>query len=129
MHTDPGLCPSFVDIVVAKNDNVRKRVGSQNFEYNGIHVSVDKITQKCHSFPEDQPVFITQSADLSNNFGCDLEQNQTGIMKGKGPNYSQCYYDIMQIPSLLVYSDNIEFTIIVKTKTLLLRSIPFISKV
>ena len=88
MHTDPGLCPSFVDIVVAKNDKVRKRVGSQKFEYNGIHVSVDKITQKCHTFPEDLSVFITQNADMSNNFGCDLEQNQIGfIRKGKGPNY------------------------------------------
>ena len=89
MHTDPGLCPSFVDIVVAKNDKIRKSVGSQKFEYNGIHVSVDKMTEKkCHSFPEDQSVFITQSADLSNIFCCDSEQNQTGfIMKVKGQNY------------------------------------------
>ena len=45
MHTDAGLCPSFVDRVKAKNDKVHKRVGSQTFEYNGIRVSVDKITQ------------------------------------------------------------------------------------
>ena len=91
MHVEPGLYPSIVDIVVAMNDKVRKRIGAQKYEYNGIYVSVDKITQKIAiHLPEDQSVFIIQSADLSHIFGCDLEQNQTGvIMKGKGPHYPQ----------------------------------------
>ena len=46
MHIDPRLHPSIFDILVAMNDKVRKRIGAQNFKYNGIHVSVDKITQK-----------------------------------------------------------------------------------
>ena len=85
MHIDPGLYPSFVGIVVAMNDKVRKRIGAQKYEYNGIYVSVDKITQKIIiHLPKDQSVFIIQSADLSHIFGCDLEQNQTGaIMKKK----------------------------------------------
>ena len=59
------------------------------YTYNGIYVSVDRIAQKfgIHS-PDDQPVFLIQNADLSQIFGCNLEQNQTGfIMKRKGPHY------------------------------------------
>ena len=131
MHVEPGLYPSIVDIVVAMIDKVRKRKGAQKYEYNGIYVSVDKITQKVAiHLPEDQSVFIIQSADLSHNFGCDLEQNQTGvIMKGKGPHYPQYSYDIIRIHSLMIYSDIIEHNIVGDTKTPLLRCIPFISKV
>ena len=89
MHIEPGLYPSIVDIVIALNDKIRKGIGAQKYEYNEIYVSVDKIAQKIAiHFPEDHSVFIIQSADLSNIFGCDLEQNQTGvIMKEKRPHY------------------------------------------
>ena len=46
MHIEPGLYPSIVDIVEAMNNKVRKRIGAQKYEYNGIYESVDKITQK-----------------------------------------------------------------------------------
>ena len=46
MNIEPGLYPSIVDIVVAMNTKIRERLGAQDFEYNGIYVSVDKITQK-----------------------------------------------------------------------------------
>ena len=53
--------------------------------YNGIYVSVDKVTQKVAvRLPENQSVFILQSSYLSSILGNDLEQNQTGvIMKEK----------------------------------------------
>ena len=123
--------PSIVDIFVAMNNKIRERLSAQAFEYNGIYVSVDKITQKVagHLF-ENQSVFIIQSADLSHIFGCDLEQNQTGVrMKGKGPHYPQYSYDIIRIHSLMIYSDNKEYNIVCETKTPLLRCIRFISKV
>ena len=131
MLIEPGLYPSIVDKVVAVNDKVRKRMGVQKYECNGIYVSVEKITQKnAIHLPEDQSVFIIQSADLNQIFGCDLEQNQTGvIMKGKGPHYPQYSYDIIRIHSLMIYSDIIEYNIKGDTKTPLLRSILFISKV
>ena len=63
-------------------------------------------------------------------FGCDLEQNQRDvILTGKGPNYPQCSCDIIRIHSLMVYSDIIEYNVVGDTKTLLLRCIPFNSKV
>ena len=130
MHIEPGLYPSIVDIVVALNDKVRKRIGAQKYESNGVYVSVDKIIQKVAiHLPEDQSVFIIQSADLSHIFGCDFEQNQTRvIMKEKGLHYPQYSYDIIRIHSLMIYSDIIEYNIVDDTKTLL-RCISFISKV
>ena len=125
------MYPSIVDIVVAMNDKNRKRIGTQKYEYNGIYVSVDKIIQKVAILlPEDQSVFIIQSADLSHIFCGNLKQNQTGvIMKGKKPHYPQYSYDIIRIHSLMIYSDIIENNIVGDTKTPLLRCIPFISKV
>ena len=74
MHIEPGLYPSIVYIVVAMISKVRERLGAQAFEYNGISVSVHKITQKVAvHLNENQSVFITQNSDLSQIFGCDLE--------------------------------------------------------
>ena len=75
-------------------------------------------------------MFIIQSADLSRIYGCDIEQNQTGVvMKRKGPHYPQNSYDIIRIHSLMIYSDIIEYKIVADTQTPLLPCIPFISKV
>ena len=46
MHIDPRLYPSIVVLVVAMNDKVQKSIGSQNYDYKGIYVSVDTITQE-----------------------------------------------------------------------------------
>ena len=46
IHVEPGLYPSIVDIVLAMNDKVRKRIGAEKFEYNGIYVSEDKLHKK-----------------------------------------------------------------------------------
>ena len=82
MHIEPGLYTSFVDIVVAMIDKVRKRIGAQKYEYNGVY--------SANFLPEDQSVFRIQSADFSQTFGCVLDQNQTGvIMKGKRSHYPQ----------------------------------------
>ena len=75
-------------------------------------------------------MFIFQNADLSHIFGCDLEQNQTGVlMKGKLPDYPQYSYDVIRIHSLMIYSDIMEYNIVGDTKTPLLRCIPSISEV
>ena len=85
MHIESLLYPSIADLVVAMNEKVRKRIGAQKYEYNGIYVSVDEITQTINiHLPEDQSVFIIQNAGLGPIFGCNLEQNQTRvIMKRK----------------------------------------------
>ena len=59
MLIEPGLCPSIVSIFVAMNNKIRENLGAQAFKYNGIYVSVDKITQKVAvHLPENQSVFI-----------------------------------------------------------------------
>ena len=120
LNIEPGLYSSIDDIVVAMNNKIRERLGAQVFEYNGIYVSVDKITQTVAvHLAENQSVFIIQSADLSHIFGCDLEQNQTGvIMKGRGPHYPQYSYNIIRIHSLMIYSDIIEYNIVGDKKKL-----------
>ena len=50
INIEPGLYPSNVDIVVAMNNKIRESLDAQVFKYNGIYVSVDKITKKCCSF-------------------------------------------------------------------------------
>ena len=80
MNIEPRLYPSIVDIVVAMNNEIRERLGAQVIEYNGIYVSVDKITQNVAvHLPESQSVFIIQSADLSHLFGCDLEKKTNRV--------------------------------------------------
>ena len=71
MHYDPGLYPSTVGIVVALNDKVRNSIGAQKIEFNGIYVSVNKITKKLpfnYLRIEDQSVFLIRSAELSHIF-------------------------------------------------------------
>ena len=65
MHIDPGLYPGIVDRVAAMNSKIRERLGAQAFEYNGIYLSVDKITQKIAvHLPEIKLVFMIQSSGL-----------------------------------------------------------------
>ena len=46
MYIERWLYPSIVDIIVDMNDKVRKGIGAQNYEYDWVYVSVDKVTQK-----------------------------------------------------------------------------------
>ena len=41
MHIEPGLYPSFVDIVVAMNNKNWDRLGAQAFENNRIYAPVN----------------------------------------------------------------------------------------
>ena len=98
-HFEPGLYPNYVNIVVALNNKIREHLGAQAFEYKRICISLDKITQKIAGhLPENESVFFSQFSYLSRLFGCDLEQNQTRVIKkGKSPRYSQSSYDIIRI--------------------------------
>ena len=93
MHIEPGLYSSTVDIVVAMNDKVRKRIDASKYEYNGIYISVDKITLKIAvHLTEDRSVFVFQSPDSTLTFGCALEPGV--MMSGKGPHYPRHSHDI-----------------------------------
>ena len=49
-------------------------------------------------------------------------------MIGKGPHEPEIAYDVVRIPSLMIYSDLVEYNIVGDTKTPSLRCLPFISK-
>ena len=70
IHIEPALYPGFFDIFVAKNNIIRERLDAQSFEYDGIDVSVCKISQKISvRLTVNQSVFIIRSSDLSHIFG------------------------------------------------------------
>ena len=50
------------------------------------------------------------------------------MLRGKGPHKPEFAYDIVRIPSLMIYTDLIEYNISGDTKAPLLRCFPFISK-
>ena len=103
--------PRIVDIVEVMNNKIQERLGAQTIEYNGIYVSVDKITLKnTVHLHENQTGSIIQDSGLNHVFVSFLEQNQTGvIIKRKGPHYPQYSYDIIIIHSLMMYSDITEY--------------------
>ena len=46
MHIELGFCAGIAYKIVAMNGKVRKCIGAQSYEYNGIFLSVDTIIQK-----------------------------------------------------------------------------------
>ena len=75
MNLETCLYPSIVDIVVAMNNKIWERLGAQAFEYNGIYISVDKITLKVAiHLPESQSLFNIENSELSHVFDCDLSK-------------------------------------------------------
>ena len=59
MYIEPRLYPITIDIVVTGNKQIRECLDAQAFEYSGIYVSVDKVTQKIAvHLPENQSAFI-----------------------------------------------------------------------
>ena len=68
-HIEPELHPSNVYTVVTINNKNRSHLGAQAFEYNGIFVAENEITQKlANQLPENQSVFIIQGSDLCHFF-------------------------------------------------------------
>ena len=106
MHSEPGLYPIIIDIVVAMNDTVRKRIGAQKHEYKGNHKSIDKITPKSHSFTRGSNTLTIQCADLSHFFGCDLEQKNRGCNEWKTCTLSSVFLQPHKITK--IFKDFIE---------------------
>ena len=68
------------------------------------------------------------STDLVHIFDKNVGNQFRVVMKGKGPHEPQSAYDIVRIPSLMIYSDLVEYSSVGDTKALLLRCFPFISE-
>ena len=96
-----------------------------------MKLHVNKITQRIPlRLPNQNSLLVIFSADLCHVFGREAAVYGMGVFKsGAGPHFSKFPYDIVRIHFLMIYSDIVEYNILIDTKAALLRCIPFISKV
>ena len=125
-NLEPGLYPSFTDIVEAMNTLIQER---KNHNEPCVTVKVSRRSQKVIIIlANDSSGLAFCSTDLGHLFGNNVG-NQFGVlMKGKGPHEPQFAYDIVRIHSLMIYSDLVEYSVVGDRKVPLLRCFPFISK-
>ena len=114
------------DIVEAMNILIQER---HNHSKNCIKVKVSRRTQKVENYLANEASGLAFfSTDLGHIFGSNVG-NEFGVMlKGNGPHKPENAYDIVRIPSLMIYTDLIEYSIVGDTKAPLRRCLLFISK-
>ena len=124
-HLEPGLCPSFTDIVEAMNTLIQKR-HYHNESCNTVGVS--RRTQKNEIWLTDEGsglAFYSMEKGLilrsnaGNEFGKKLRE--------KRPHKPFAYY-IVGIHFLILHTDLIGYKTVDDTRTLLLRCFLFVSK-
>ena len=125
-YVEPGLRPSITDIVEARNIFLQKR---QNPTKNSIKVKVFRRTQKIEIYLANEGSGLAFfSTDLGHIFGSNVGNDFRVRLKVKGPHKPEFAYDIVRIPSLMIYTDLIEYNIVGDRKAPLLRCFHFISK-
>ena len=112
---DPGLYPSISDIVNKMNKKIQER------EITPIRLHGNKITQRIYSsLPNENSLLVILSADLYHVLGCEEAVYGMGVfMSGAGPHFPKFPYDIVQLHTLMIYSDVVEYNILRDTKTAL----------
>ena len=125
-YLELGLYLSITDIVEAMNTLIQER---HNHSENCITVKVSRRTQKVEIYVANERSGLAFSSDdPEHNFGSKVG-NEFGVMlRKKGPHKPDFASDIVCIPSLMIYTDLIEYNIVGDTKTPLLRCSSFISK-
>ena len=125
-NLEPGLQTSITDIVEAMNRLIQER---NSHNETCITVKVSRRTQNVVILLEnDTSGLAFCSTDLGHIFGNNVVNELGVLMIGKGPHEPEFAYDIVRIPSLMIYSDLVEYNIIGDTKPPLLRCFPFIAK-
>ena len=121
-----GLYIFITDIVGAMNTLIQER---NNHNKTCLKVKVSRRTKKVVILLVNEtsgPAFC--STDLGHIFGNNVG-NEFGVLTiGKGSHEPEFAYDIVRIPSLMIYSNLVEYSIVGDTKIPLLRCFPFISK-
>ena len=94
-----------------------------------IIVKVSCRTQKVViMLPNDTSGLAFCNTDLGHIFGNNVGNEFGVLMIIKGPHVPEFAYDIVRIHSLMIYSDLVEYNVVVDTKAPFLRCFPFISK-
>ena len=118
-YLEPGLYPYITDIVETMNTLIQER---HNHSENCITVKVSRRTQKVEIYLADEGFSLAFfSTDLRLIFGS-IVGNEFGVMfRGKGPHKPEFADNVVRIPSLMIYTDLIEYKIVGDTKAPLLR--------
>ena len=125
-NLEPGVYTSITDIVEAMNTLIQE---GNNHSETCITVKDSRRTQKVViTLANDTSGLAFCSTELSHIFDNNVENEFGILMIGKSPHESEFAYDIVRIHSLMIYSDLVEYNIVGDTRTPLLRSFPFISK-
>ena len=105
-YLEPGLYPSITDIVEAMNTIIQER---HNHNENCITVKASRRTQKFEIYlANERSGLAFFSTDLGHIFGS-IVGNEFGVMlRGKGPHKTIFAYDLVRVPSLMIYTDLIE---------------------
>ena len=94
-----------------------------------ITVKVSRRTQKVViMLANDASGLAFCSTDLGHIFVNNVGNEFGVLMIGKGPHEPEFAYNIVRMPSLMIYSNVVEYNIVGDTKINFLRSFPFISK-
>ena len=119
----PGLYPSITDMIEAMNTFMQER---HNHSESSITVKVSRRTQKFEIYVSKEGSGLAFcSTDLGHNFGSNVGNEFAVMLRGKGPDKPELAYDIVRVPSLMIYMDMIEYSIFGDTKAPLLRCFPF----
>ena len=118
-----GIYPSITDIVEAMNTLIQ---GRNNHSENCVTTKLSRRTQKVEIYlANEESGLAFFSTDLRHIFGSNVG-NEFGVMlRGKRPHKPEFAYEIVRIPSLMVYTDLIEYNIVGDS---LRRCFPSISK-
>ena len=123
---EPGVYTSISDIVKAMNRLTQER---NNHNEICITVKVSRGTQKVViMLANDTSGLAFCSTDLGHIYGQNVGNEFGVLMIAKGHHEPKFAYDIVRIPSLIFYSDLVEYNFVGDTNTPLLRCFPFISK-
>ena len=125
-NLEPGLYTFITDIVEAMNTFFQEK---NNHNETCILLKISRRSQKVVIiFANDTSGLAFCSTDLGHIFGNNVGNHFALLMKRKDPHEPQFAYDIVRFPSLMIYSDLVEYSIVGDTKAPLLRCFHFVSK-
>ena len=122
-YLEPGLYPSTTHFVEAMNNLIQE---IHNHSRNCIKVKLFRRTQKVGIYLANVGSGVAVfSADLGIVFGSNIGNEFGLLLRGKGPHKPKFACDIVRIHSVTIYTDLIEYNIVVDTRAPLPRCFPF----
>ena len=106
-YLEPGRCHSITDIVEAANTLIQER---HNHTQNSIAVKVSRRQKIENKLANEGSALAFFSTELGHIFGNNYFEE---LLRGAGPQKPVLGYDIVRIHSLMIYTDLIQYNIVV----------------